>query len=60
MFDRDHISKHLEASQKHSVILPTLFSVFENVFKYGVSCFIYFYLKKIPSLAKISEVLRIY
>jgi len=43
----DHISKHLEVRQKYSAARrnSTLFSVFGNVVKYGLSCLIH-YLKQ--------------
>ena len=40
----DHVSKHLEVRQKYSatLVFSTLFSVFENVVKHGLSCLVYY------------------
>ena len=48
----DHISKHFEVCQDTPVrvVLSTLFSVFGNVVKHGLSCLIY-YLKNNTKIA---------
>ena len=56
----DLISKHLEVRQKTTlpVVFSTLFSVFGDVIKHGLSCFIY-YLYNLHELNKCFDTAKI-